>query len=244
MIIKKLLIVALTSSFLMVTGCSSLNGPDIKADPRFDKDEGKFFSKSSVLACAGGAVLGTGLSLLVPNPRITISVVSGFLGCLSGMTANYVLDELRARYHNAEDQLNDLIEQIKVAKNVQKFLETQLNDVYVKDLNDIEKLNEEIAYGKKQKSENRIKAQAMNANIEKLKDKVEKAHQLLESFEVAKNSLSDSSKQNINNRDDYVQKIAKLDDEIEELKFSIRLMEQEIDAYQEKSISLIALADE
>lgn len=84
----------------------------------------------------------------------------------------------------------------------------------------------------------------MNANIEKLKDKVEKAHQLLESFEVAKNSLSDSSKQNINNRDDYVQKIAKLDDEIEELKFSIRLMEQEIDAYQEKSISLIALADE
>ena len=61
---------------------------------------------------------------------------------------------------------------------------------------------------------------------------------------MAKNSLSDSSKQNINNRDDYVQKIAKLDDEIEELKFSIRLMEQEIDAYQEKSISLIALADE
>lgn len=41
----------------------------------------------------------------------------------------------------------------------------------------------------------------MNANIEKLKDKVEKAHQLLESFEVAKNSLSDSSKQNINNLD-------------------------------------------
>ena len=133
---------------------------------------------------------------------------------------------------------------IKKEKHLQKFLETQLNDVYVKDLNDIEKLNEEIAYGKKQKSEYRIKAQAMNANIEKLKDKVEKAHQLLESFEVAKNSLSDSSKQNINNRDDYVQKIAKLDDEIEELKFSIRLMEQEIDAYQEKSISLIALADE
>ena len=101
----------------MVTGCSSLNGPDIKADPRFDKDEGKFFSKSSVLACAGGAVLGTGLSLLVPNPRITTSVVSGFLGCLSEMTANYVLDELRARYHNAEDQLNDLSNKITVSEN-------------------------------------------------------------------------------------------------------------------------------
>ena len=242
MINKKLLLGVAASILLFQTGCSMTQNLDV--DPRFNNDQAKFFSMSGLTGCLTGAAVGGAAGAAIGKATDTSPlgglIIGGVVGCLSGMTVNYILDTSRAKHHNAEDQLNDIIGKIKETNQKAQIQKETLTEVYEDDLREIEQIKEDIKTGKKNKSQLKAKAHKMDNNIKLLKEELENGNKLLENFEYARDEL----KKDKNAQSESVKKQLKdLDGEITRLRTSIEELEYQIDEYQETSVSLLALAD-
>ena len=107
--------------FATLAGCKSLEsaiGAGAEASPASvqpnpqltGSEEARFFSKSGLAACAGGALAGLATCKLTKTCDSKKGMATAALaGCGVGMGANYYLDQRRAEYANDEQRLDAMI---------------------------------------------------------------------------------------------------------------------------------------
>lgn len=136
---------------LLLTGCQATDtvptAGQAQVDPRLaNNNSAKFFSKSGLQACAGGALVGVlACKLGNPNDERKCMLAAGLAGCGVGIGANYYLDNQRANYANAEDRLDATIADVRRDNQELEMLGDAARSVIADDKRKIEQIKQDIA---------------------------------------------------------------------------------------------------
>lgn len=205
-------IMATFLSAILLTGCAAQNTDYV--DPALKKSGAHFFSESGAASCAMGAGIGV-LACLVSDVdnKLACSAIAGASGCIIGMSANYIFDNVRSNYANAEQQLDatsDLIkEDIAAVSDVKKATENLIE----RDKKAISDLEAQYQDKKSSKSALDKKIKEINANIAYIKEKLQILDNKIDSYDYAKNKFE---KENLSESE--LKKLHKLEDDIVALK--------------------------
>lgn len=205
-------IMATFLSAILLTGCAAQNTDYV--DPALKKSGAHFFSESGAASCAMGAGIGV-LACLVSDVdnKLACSAIAGASGCIIGMSANYIFDNVRSNYANAEQQLDatsDLIkEDIAAVSDVKKATENLIE----RDKKAISDLEAQYQDKKSSKSALDKKIKEINANIAYIKEKLQILDNKIDSYDYAKNKFE---KENLSESE--LKKLHKLEDDIAALK--------------------------
>lgn len=205
-------IMATFLSAILLTGCAAQNTDYV--DPALKKSGAHFFSESGAASCAMGAGIGV-LACLVSDVdnKLACSAIAGASGCIIGMSANYIFDNVRSNYANAEQQLDatsDLIkEDMAAVSDVKKATENLIE----RDKKAISDLEAQYQDKKSSKSALDKKIKEINANIAYIKEKLQILDNKIDSYDYAKNKFE---KENLSESE--LKKLHKLEDDIAALK--------------------------
>lgn len=149
MLIRIVLAVALVASLgackTLTTGGGSAAGP--QPSPQLTgSDEARFFSKSGLTACAGGALVGLATCKLSNTCDSDKGMITAALvGCGVGMGANYYLDQRRAEYANTEQRLDVMIADVREDNRKLQTLTATATDVLQQDRQKLATLKTQLA---------------------------------------------------------------------------------------------------
>ncbi len=248
MIARALVAAALCAPLVMATGCNSLmggsgssatSGEDADVNPELKKDSPQFFSKSGAAGCATGAVAGV-LTCLFSNSKnkAACAVAAGVGGCAVGMTANYLLDKVRADYHNTEDQLNAT--KAAVQENIDKT--AKLRDLSAKTLREdqaaVKQLNADYKKGEATADQLKAKDRELTANIKFLTEKKTEAEAKLKEVQTARDGVVQGAGGDESLTADTRRSVKELDAQIAELQKNINDLNSNIVAYSVSRSSL------
>lgn len=126
-------------------GSSQSSGPQPSARLS-GSDEARFFSKSGLTACAGGALAGLATCKLTNTCDSNKGMATAALvGCGVGMGANYYLDQRRAEYSNTEQRLNAMIADVQADNRKLETLTATATDVLNQDRQTLASLKSRLA---------------------------------------------------------------------------------------------------
>jgi hypothetical protein len=250
MIAKTLAAAALAAPLVLVSGCNTLTGgsssgssaasqEDADVNPELKQDSPEFFSKSGATGCAVGALAGV-LACLLSNSdnKGVCAVAAGVGGCAVGMSANYLLDKVRADYHNTEDQLNAT--KAAVQENIDKT--AKLRDVSSKTLKEdqaaVKQLNADYEKGQATADQLKAKDKELAANIKFLSKKKAEAEIKLKEAQTARDGVVADAGGEDSLTADRKKSVAELDKQINELKTTIDEVNSNIIAYSDSRNSL------
>lgn len=149
MLIRIVLVVVLAASLgackTLTTGGGSSTGP--QPSPQLTgSDEARFFSKSGLTACAGGALVGLATCKLSNTCDSDKGMITAALvGCGVGMGANYYLDQRRAEYANTEQRLDAMIADVREDNRKLQTLTATATDVLQQDKQKLATLKTQLA---------------------------------------------------------------------------------------------------
>jgi len=149
MLIRIVLAVVLAASLgackTLTTGGGSSSGP--QPSPQLTgSDEARFFSKSGLTACAGGALVGLATCKLSNTCDSDKGMITAALvGCGVGMGANYYLDQRRAEYANTEQRLDAMIADVREDNRKLQTLTATATDVLQQDKQKLATLKTQLA---------------------------------------------------------------------------------------------------
>jgi len=149
MLIRIVLAVVLAASLgackTLTTGGGSSSGP--QPSPQLTgSDEARFFSKSGLTACAGGALVGLATCKLSNTCDSDKGMITAALvGCGVGMGANYYLDQRRAEYANTEQRLDAMIADVREDNRKLQTLTATATDVLQQDRQKLATLKTQLA---------------------------------------------------------------------------------------------------
>lgn len=205
-------IMATILTAILLTGCATQNTDYV--DPSLKKSGAHFFSESGFTSCAMGAGIGV-LACLVADVdnKLACSAIAGASGCIIGMSANYIFDNVRANYANAEQQLDATTELVKEDIAAVSDVKKATENLIERDKKAISDLESQYQDKKESKSILDKKTKEIDANIAYIKEKLQILDNKIKSYDYAKNkyekeSLSESE----------LEKLHKLEDNIAALK--------------------------
>ena len=214
---------------LAASGCSTntQSGFDYsKADPSITKEEANFFSPSGVQACAVGAIIGAAACIaFAGDNRGQCAAYAAAGGCAVGMTANYMLDEVRTQHKQKEDQLNALADYVR--KDIARMhnLNEGTKALIERDKKELGQLAADIEAGKKKREDLVSKNEDIDNNIKYLTDSSKQAKENLDNYRKARNEMqtnkdgSDAvlTEQEQKKLEEYNEQIYTLEEQIDEL---------------------------
>lgn len=229
----KLLSVTLAS---LIAGCTNSLSTSSGVDPDLKKDEPKFFSQSGAVACASGAILSGLACLLVKDDNKEACVAVAAAGCAVAMTGNYMLDKLRSDYHNLEDQLDAVKNQINASIKSTESLNQNIKDTLNDDNYEIAQIEKGIAEGSRSKKDLEDKVEQMEQNLAYMKDRLAKDQENLEAQTDAYEGLK-RGEGNVQANDPQTakKKAAELEASIAKLNENISYLQGEINSYAERT---------
>ncbi len=181
MVISKSLIAVAVSVAIALTGCATTGVGQV--NPNLRKDEPKFFSKSGGMSCLiGASIAGAACALIKDDHKLAACLAAAAGGCAVAMTANYMLDSTRAKYHNLEDQLDATKAQVQTSINSTQTLLTTSDETLKSDLAEIERLKSDYASGKVSKDALIKKTRDMDANIRYMKERLDADRETLQNY--------------------------------------------------------------
>lgn len=139
---------------LPLAGCKTLQLPGQsntsqgpQPNPRLaHSDEARFFSKSGLEACGGGALAGLAACKLTNTCDSNKGMVTAALvGCGIGMGTNYYLDQRRSEYSNAEQRLDVMIADVRADNRKLQTLTATAQDVLRQDKQKLAQLKTQLA---------------------------------------------------------------------------------------------------
>lgn len=136
------------------------------ADPRLaNSSQARFFSKSGLQACAGGALAGI-LACELSNTRDKgrCRLAAGVAGCGVGIGANYYLDHQRAQYARAEDRLDATIADVRQDNQQLQALSDTARSVIEDDKRKIARIRQDIAANTLQREQAQKQLTEIDAN--------------------------------------------------------------------------------
>ena len=216
---KKLSALALACT-LALSGCAStsssndaLQGIDTDSvNPKLKSNEAHFFSKSGAQGCATGALLGA-LACIISDSdnKLACAAIAGAAGCAVGLTANYVLDNVRANYSSIEEQQQATIAMVEQNLDYTKELADSSKSVVLEDEKEIATIKANIKKGTASVEDLKAKAKEMDENNKYLKACIKKSQEDLNAYEGAAAELEKdvNSKQSIAKQQELDLKIAK-----------------------------------
>lgn len=249
MIAKSLAAAALCVPLAFASGCNSLmddsgdsaySDEDEDVNPELKQDSPQFFSKSGATGCVTGALAGV-LACMLSNSKNkgTCAIAAGAGGCAVGMTANYLLDKVRADYHNTEDQLNAT--KAAMQENIDKT--TKLRDLSSKTLKEdqaaVKKLNADYRKGKATQEQLMAKDRELAANIKFLTEKKEEAEAKLNEAKTARDGVVQAAGGEESLNADSKRSVKELDEQISEYKLALQDINNNIMAYSDAKSSLL-----
>jgi len=166
-----MLIVALTGCKTMGTGASSQSaGP--QPNPQLTgSNEARFFSKSGLQACAGGALVGLATCKLTNTCDSNKGMAAAALvGCGVGMGANYYLDQRRSEYANSEQRLDVMIADVREDNRKLQTLTATATDVLNQDKQKLTNLKTQLAQQQVQKTQAQQQLAQVDANTRYLRN--------------------------------------------------------------------------
>lgn len=139
-----------------LAGCKTLDGGGTSqpAGPQpspqlTGSEEARFFSKSGLTACAGGALVGLATCKLTNTCDSDKGMITAaMVGCGVGMGANYYLDQRRAEYANTEQRLDTMIADVREDNRKLQTLTATATDVLNQDKQKLAALKTQLAQKK------------------------------------------------------------------------------------------------
>ncbi len=181
MAISKSLIAVAVSVAIALTGCATTGVGQV--NPNLRKDEPKFFSRSGGMSCLIGATIaGAACTLIKDDNKLAACLAAAAGGCAVAMTANYMLDSTRAKYHNLEDQLDATKAQVQTSINSTQSLLQTSDETLKADLAEIERLKSDYVSGKVSKDALIKKTRDMEANISYMKKRLDADKETLQNY--------------------------------------------------------------
>lgn len=215
---------------LLLAGCQSTNiysNSGGTVDPRLsNSSSAKFFSKSGLQACAGGALVGVlACSASNTSDMGTCMVAAAVAGCGAGMGANYYLDSQRAKYANAEERLNVAIADVRKDNEQLQMLSATARDVISDDRRKLEQIKRDIASNNLRQEQARKDIAGIDANTAYLQKSLADVRNKQEEWrKIAAAERSSGAR------------VDALDGEINRMQQQIVSLESEIDQlYQQRS---------
>jgi len=156
------------------------------ADARLSgSDEPEFFSESGVQACLVGASLGALACLFVSGEeRASCMAVAATAGCAVGSTTNYVLDDRRAKYANAEQRMQIYIHDVEADS---RLLEQRMStyEVVLKDNRaELDRIRRDIQQKRGNERVHRQQLMEMQANRKIMTDELAGLDKKIEQYRV------------------------------------------------------------
>lgn len=144
---------ALITLVLLTTlaGCKALEGGSQASGPQpnpqlSNSSEARFFSKSGLAACGGGALAGLATCKLTNTCDSDKGMITAALvGCGVGMGANYYLDHRRSEYADTEQRLNAMITDVREDNRKLQTLATTASDVLKQDRQTLANVKSQLA---------------------------------------------------------------------------------------------------
>lgn len=234
MSLKVCLVAIALSSMLAVTGCQSTSGDtgsEISAEPNESltgKDR-NLMESSYFQSCALGAVVG-GFGCLIANPdNKAVCLATAVAGCGLFMAVNGLSDLLRSSYATKEEQLDGLIKYIDKNNQKAKLLANAAKTDAKNNKKELNKIKKDLLAGKDKKADAQKMIAQYDANINLLKENIERHKQSMESFEYARNDLQKDGELTAADK----KKLAECDAKIKQLQDSISTLEDAMLAYTE-----------
>ncbi len=178
-------------------------------DPQLtSSSEARFFSKSGLQACAGGALASLAACKLTntcdsDKGMITAAVV----GCGVGMGANYYLDQRRAEYADTEERLDVMIADVREDNRKLQTLTATATDVLNQDKQQLATLKSQLAQQQIQRTQAEQQLAEVDANTHYLRNSLanlEKREQ--EWRQVAQAEQQSQKQQELNDEINRMQK--------------------------------------
>ena len=186
-----------------------------------NSDEARFFSKSGLQACAGGALVGLATCKLTNSCDSNKGMATAALvGCGVGMGANYYLDQRRSEYANQEQRLDAMIADVREDNRKLETLTATATDVLKQDKQTLANLKTELAKQQVQKSAAQTQLAKVDANTQYLRTSLANLKQREQQWrEVAQAEKQQSNQyQELNNEINRMQKqIISLQDNVQEV---------------------------
>lgn len=149
-----------------LTGCATSGAStSSNVNSNLTKDEPSFFSQSGAAACATGGIVSGLACLLLTGGDHEKCIAVAVAGCALAMTGNYVLDKLRADYHNLEDQLDATKTQIQESITSTNSLKESTKETLAQDSTDIDNILKDIKSGNKSVADLNKKTKEMEDNL-------------------------------------------------------------------------------
>lgn len=216
---------------LALTGCQSTSSfGGAKADPRLVNDDFSVSWTSYAASCATGAAL-TGLTclLIADSDNRAACIAAAGAGCVIGMGANALLDDLRQDYHTEEQQLDALINKLEGDRQKAVYMAATANQVYAEDKAKLATLKRDIKRHQADTSEIKQRIAYYDANIEVLRDNLEYHEKALISYQEARNGIA----QNGASSDAERAKLRECDRQIKQLENAIEDIRNAMLSYTE-----------
>lgn len=163
-------------------GCKSLGGGSTSqpAGPQpspqlTGSEEARFFGKSGLTACAGGALVGLATCKLTNSCDSDKGMITAaMVGCGVGMGANYYLDQRRAEYANTEQRLDVMIADVQADNRKLQTLTATATDVLNQDKQTLATLKTQLARQQADQAQARQQLAQVDANTRYLRDSLAK----------------------------------------------------------------------
>ncbi len=234
----KLLSLALIAT-LTLNGCANQAGDGYdysKADPSITQDEVNFFSKSGYQACAIGAFTGVAACLISnSSDKLACAAIAAVGGCLVLMGSNYVLDDVRTKYKQKEDQLNAISDLVKKDSDRLKKLNAKTKTLIEREKKEIAKIQSESKKGVKDADVIKKKLDDVNNNIAYLEKSKEKYEEQLKTYsEVRDGLLVDENGKKVSLNAEQQKKKKALEQDINNLKKEIDSLKSTLLTYSKQ----------
>ncbi len=231
---------ALSTGCLTNSSASAGSGDDYAdVDPNLKSDDASFFSESGAVGCATGAGLGI-LACLLSNSddKLTCSIAAGVGGCAVGMTANYILDNVRANYHTTEEQLDATSAQVEKDLETTKKLHALSKQSLAQDREQVKALKRDYQRGKATKADLEKKDRELAANVKYLSTQKREAQNRLAAAKEARNGVISDAGGADSLQAQNKARVRKLDREIAKLQSQIDGLNDTIIGYNDQRNSL------
>lgn len=166
-----LLALAITGCKTMGTGAGAQSAGPQPSPQLTGSDEARFFSKSGLQACAGGALVGLATCKLTNTCDSNKGMfTAAMVGCGVGMGANYYLDQRRSEYANTEQRLDTMIADVREDNRKLQTLTATATDVLNQDKQKLTTLKSQLAQKQVEKTAAQQQLAQVDANTRYLKD--------------------------------------------------------------------------
>ena len=222
-------------TFLLMTalaGCNTMgvrstdqSGP--QPDPQLtSSSEARFFSKSGLQACAGGALIGLATCKLTNTCDSDQGMVTAALvGCGVGMGANYYLDQRRAEYANEEQRLDVMIADVQKDNQKLQTLTATATEVLNQNRQQLSTLQTQLAQQQIQREQAEKQLAQVDANTDYLRNSLANLEQRERDWrQVAQAEQQSQKQQELNDEINRMQK------QIISLRDNVNDVEQQRDA--------------